>query len=148
MKNNYIMSKVTLRIIFILLFIFSINEAKAQWSVSYFGNANVSKVGIAYDFNESLWTEVRLYSGTSFENTTAEAVLNYNFVSREKYQTYVGGGVVANNLKGLVMPIGVRFTPFESLDNFSLHIELEPMYEVVYENIFLNGFGGIRYKFD
>ena len=142
------MSKITLRIIFMLLLVFSFSNANAQVSVSYFGNAHNSKVGVAYGFNEKLWTELRLYSGTSLENTTAEAVLNYNFVRREKYNAYVGGGVVLNSLNGLVLPLGVNFSPFENLNNFSLHIELQPMYEVDYEDLFLNGFGGIRYKFN
>lgn len=142
------MPNITLKFLFILLFIFSFTEAKSQISVSYFGNANISKVGMAYDFKEKLWAEVRLYSGTSLENTTAEAVLNYNFLRREMYQTYFGGGIVVNNLNGLVIPIGASFTPFESINNFSFHIELQPMYEVDYENVLLNGFGGIRYKFN
>ncbi|CAM4356302.1 hypothetical protein [Gillisia limnaea] len=142
------MSKITLKAIFILSLLFSFNQAKAQLSVSYFGNSANSKVGVGYDFNEKLWTELRIYSGTSLENVTAEAVLNYNFLRREKYRTYVGGGVVVNNLNGVVVPIGVQFTPFESLNNFSFHIELQAMYEVDYEDLFINGFGGIRYKFN
>lgn len=142
------MLKITLRIAFFLLIIFSANEARSQVSVSYYGNANTSKVGVAYDFNEKLWTELRLYSGTSIGNLTAEAVLNYNFLRRESYETYFGGGIVVNNLNGVVLPVGVRFTPFESLSNFSFHIELQSMYEVDYENLFINSFGGMRYRFN
>lgn len=142
------MSKVALKLTFVLLMVFSFNEARSQVSVSYYGNANNTKIGLAYDFNESLWTELRLYSGTSIENITAEAVLNYNFLQGEKYMGYFGGGIVVNNLNGVVLPIGTRFTPFENLDNFSLHIELQPMYEMDYADIFINGFGGIRYKFN
>lgn len=142
------MSKVALKLSFILFMVISIHEARSQVSVSYFGNATNSKIGVAYDFNESLWTELRLYSGTSLSNITAEAMLNYNFLRREKYTGYFGGGVVVNSLNGIVVPVGTSFTPFESLDNFSFHIELQPMYELDYDDIFINGFGGIRYKFN
>lgn len=137
-----------LKTTFFLLLLFSFNEANSQISVSFYGNAHNSKVGVAYDFNEKLWAEVRLYSGTSLGNITAEAVLNYNFLRRETYETYFGGGIVVNNLNGLILPVGARFTPFESLENFSFHIELQPMYEVDYEDVILYGFGGIRYKFN
>ncbi|MDT0690469.1 hypothetical protein RM549_11785 [Salegentibacter sp. F188] len=142
------MSKITLKIIFMLLLVFSFSKANAQVSVSYFGNANISKVGVAYDFNEKLWTELRILSGTDLQNFTAEAVLNYNFLRREKYNAYVGGGVVVNVFNGFVVPLGVSFSPFESLKNFSLHVELQPMYEVDFADVYIYGYGGIRYKFN
>ncbi|MGZ9734328.1 hypothetical protein [Flavobacterium sp. GNP002] len=142
------MTKIILKAIFIFSLLFSFNETQAQVSVSYFGNSTNTKIGVGYDFNEKLWTELRIYSGTSLANTTAEAVLNYNFLRKEKFRTYVGGGIVVNNLNGIVVPVGVQFTPFENLNNFSFHIELQLMYEVDYEDMFVNGFGGIRYKFN
>lgn len=142
------MTKTTLQALFILFLLFSFSESKAQVSASYFGNVSNSKVGIGYDFNEKLWTEVRLYSGTTLRNLTVEAVLNYNFLRRDKYRTYVGAGIVVNYLNGLVVPLGVQFSPFENLNNFSFHIEFQPMYEVDYQNIFIEGFWGLRYKFN
>lgn len=142
------MTKITLRTIFILALFFSFNFGNAQVSASYFGNTSNTKVGLAYDFNEKWWTELRLYSGTTFRNLTAEAVVNYNFLRKEKYRTYVGAGVVVNYLNGIVLPLGVQFSPFENLSNFSFHIELQPMYEVDYESVFLEGFWGLRYKFN
>lgn len=142
------MSKITLKISLFLLFVFSFNQAQSQISASFYGNANNSKIGFGYDFNESLWTEVRLYSDTSIGNATAEAVLNYNFLRRETYDTYFGGGIVVNNLTGVILPIGARLKPFENLRNLAFHIELQPMYEVDFDDVLLFGFAGLRYTFN
>ncbi|MDR6302135.1 hypothetical protein [Mesonia maritima] len=142
------MKKITLKMIFTLIVLFSLTDVNAQLSASFYGNDADSKIGIGYDFNEKLWGEIRVYSGPSITNTTAEAVLNYNFIRKEKYQTYVGIGAIANNLNGIIAPIGLRFSPIESLSNFLIHIELQPAYIFDYDDAFLTGFFGIRYKFD
>lgn len=142
------MSKITRKFILILIVIFSFQFSYSQMSVSYFGNSNLSKVGVGYDFNDKLWTEVRIYSGTTIEEITPEIVLNYNFLNKEYYKTYVGGGVVLNYFNGIVSQIGAQIMPFENLKNFSFHIELQPQYNWDFEDIYVFGYGGIRYKFN
>ena len=142
------MQKKTFKIAVILSFLFSFNEVQSQISAAIYGNSSDTKIGLGYDFNEKFWSELRLYSGTSIEHTTAELVLNYNVIRAVKYKAYFGGGIIANRLNGLITPVGVRFAPLENFSNFSIQLELQPMYEIDYDNIFLSAFAGIRYKFD
>ena len=91
----------------------------SQISTSFQTNANISKIGLGYNFNEKLWGELRIYSGTSIEEITPELVLNYNFVQKEIYETYFGGGVVLNYFNGILTQAGVHIKPFNDFRNFS-----------------------------
>ncbi len=121
---------------------------QSQVSIAYFGNSNLSKIGVGYDFNEKLWADFRVYSGTSISGFTPEVVLNYNYLRKENYKTYFGGGFVLNYFNGIVAQIGAQIMPLNNLKNFSLHLEFQPLYEVEREEVYLNGFWGIRYKFN
>ena len=141
------MEKISLRIGLVLLLLFAFNEAKAQWSVSYFGNSSNSKVGVGYDFSEKLWAELRIYSDLPLYDITVEGSLNYNFVRRDQYRTYVGLGMVLNEINGIFLPLGVQVSPFENLRNFSFHIELQIIEVFDYNDTYLNGYWGLRYRF-
>ena len=130
-----------------LLFVFSFQFMNGQISASFQTNSNLSKIGLGYNFNDKLWGELRVYSGTSIEEITPEIVLNYNFVQREYFETYFGGGVVLNYFNGIVSQVGVQIKPFENVKNFSFLIEAQPHYNWDYEDFYFNAFGGIRYKF-
>ncbi len=118
----------------------------SQLSTSFYLNESNSKVAIGYEFNDKLWTDLRIYSGTNIENFTPEIVLNYNFVRKENYNTYIGGGIILNNINGVVIPLGIAVKPFESLKNLSFNIEFNPIYEIDFSDLFIRGFIGIRYK--
>lgn len=141
------MDKIFLRIGLALLLLFAFNEARAQWSASYYGNSSNSKVGIGYDFNEKLWAELRIYSNLALYEITVEPLLNYNFVRRDQYKTYVGLGLVLNEINGVFLPVGVQVSPFENLRNFSFHIELQIIEVFDYNDTYLNGYWGLRYRF-
>lgn len=130
-----------------LLFVFSFQFMNGQISTSFQTNSNLSKIGLGYNFNEKLWGELRIYSGTSIDEITPEIVLNYNFVQKEYFETYFGGGVVLNYFNGIVSQVGVQIKPFENVKNFSFVIEAQPQYNWDYEDFYFNAFGGIRYKF-
>ena len=66
-------------------------------------------------------------------------------MKKEKYETYIGAGIVLNNINGIIIPIGIGIKPFENLKNLSLNIELNPLYEIDFEDVFIRGFIGIRY---
>lgn len=117
----------------------------AQLSVSYY-SSSFSKAAVAYNFNGKLWTELRVYSNTLIDDFTPELVLCYNVVNTEKHNVYIGVGANANYYNGLVLPMGVQFTPFEKLNNFSLHIEIQPCYDFEGE-IILQSAWGLRYSF-
>lgn len=137
------------RLIIVLLITFSSFQfMNSQISTSFQTNANISKIGLGYNFNEKLWGELRIYSGTSIEEITPELVLNYNFVQKEIYETYFGGGVVLNYFNGILTQAGVHIKPFNDLRNFSFIIEAQPQYNWDYEDFYFNAFGGIRYKFN
>jgi hypothetical protein len=135
----------TKKLIFTLIFGTIFFNSYSQISASFYQNESNSKIAIGYEFNDKLWSDFRLYSGTNIENITPEIVLNYNFIKKEKYETYIGAGIVLNNINGLVIPIGIGIKPFENLKNLSLNIELNPLYEIDFEDVFIRGFIGIRY---
>jgi hypothetical protein len=120
--------------------------AFSQLSVSYY-SSNLSKIGLAYNLSNRVWTELRLYSNTEIYDLTPELVLCYNIVNKEQHNIYVGFGGNVNYFTGFVLPVGVQFTPFEKLERFSLHIELQPALDFGYESIIIQSSWGIRYKF-
>ena len=138
------LKKLKLTIFFCLSIIYF--KGYSQISTSFYMNESNSKVAIGYEFNDKLWTDLRIYSGTNIENFTPEIVLNYNFVRKENYETYIGGGVILNNINGVVIPIGIAVRPFENLKNLSFNIEFNPLYEIDFNDLFIRGFIGIRYK--
>lgn len=120
----------------------------SQLSTSFYSNASSSKLALGYQFNNKLWGDLRIYSDTNVNNITPEIVVNHNFVQNDLYYSYVGGGIILNNINGIIAPLGIGITPFESAKNFSFNIELNPLYEIDLNNIFIRGFVGIRYKLD
>lgn len=105
-----------------------------------------SKFAIGYQFNDKLWSDLRIYSGASIDRFTPEIVLNYNYLRKEDFETYLGFGVVLNNINGIVLPIGIAIKPFENFKNLSLNIECSPLYEIDLSNIFITGLLGVRYR--
>jgi len=131
-------------VLFGLLSILSV-KGFSQLSISYY-SSSLSKIGLAYNFNDKFWSEFRLYSNTTFDNITPELVMCYNIVKKEKHNIYFGLGANVNYFTGLILPVGVQFTPFNKFDKFSLHIELQPMLEFN-EGLMLQSSWGLRYKF-
>ena len=117
----------------------------SQWSVSYY-SSSLSKVGVGYEFSDRFHSELRLYSNTTVEDITPELVLGYNIVKKEKHNIYLGLGGNVNYFTGFVLPIGVQFTPIESFDRFSLHLEIQPTYDVE-DDVIIQSAWGIRYRF-
>lgn len=146
-KQKLILMPKKLLFLSLLFCSISIPKGFAQLSISAYTNHADTKLGIGYQFNEKLWSEFRVYMGTNISKVTPEITLNYNFVRRENYDTYIGIGGVLNHIKGVVLPVGVGIKPFKSLKNFALHIEFTPLYELDYGDLYLRGFVGIRYKF-
>lgn len=131
-------------ILTIIIAMFGFN-GYSQISTSFYRNAKNSKIAIGYQFNDKLWSDVRVYSGTNIENFTPEIVLNYNFMRKENYETYIGAGFSINNINGIIIPIGIGIKPFEALKNLSFNIELNPTYELDLHDLLFRGFVGIRY---
>lgn len=131
-------------ILTIIIAVFSFNSY-SQISTSFYQNDSYSKIAIGYEFNEKLWGDVRIYSGTNIINFTPEIVLNYNLKRKEKYETYIGAGFSLNNINGIIIPLGIGIKPFETLKNLSFNIELNPTYEIVLGDLLIRGFVGIRY---
>jgi len=133
--------------ILILFGFFSIISVKgfSQLSISYY-SSSLSKIGLGYNFNDRLWSELRLYSNTSFDEITPELVICYNIVKKERHNIYLGLGGNVNYFTGFVLPVGVQFTPIEKLDRFSLHIEFQPSLDID-SDLILQSSWGLRYKF-
>lgn len=72
-------------IVFCVLFSVIGFKAYSQMSVSYY-SSSFSKIGLGYNFNDRLWSELRLYSYTSLLDITPEIVVCYNIVKKEKPQ--------------------------------------------------------------
>lgn len=135
---------VKILILFGLFFIVSINGF-SQMSISYY-SSSLSKIGLGYNFSDKLWSELRLYSNTSIDDTTPELVICYNIVKKEKHNIYIGLGGNLNYFTGFVLPVGVQFTPIDKFDRFSLHIEFQPTLDIDSDLIFQSSWG-LRYKF-
>jgi len=136
--------KIRILVLFGLFSIFSF-QGFSQLSISYY-SSSFSKIGLGYNFNDKIWSELRLYSNTMLEDITPELVICYNFVNKERHNFYVGLGGNYNYFTGFVLPIGVQFTPFEKFDRFSLHIELQPTLDINSDFIIQSSWG-LRYKF-
>lgn len=117
----------------------------SQLSVSCY-SSSLPKIGLGYNFTDRWWTELRLYSNTMLEDISPELVVCFNLIKKDRHDIYIGAGATVNLFNGPVMPVGVRFTPFEKLGRFSLHIEFEPMLDIE-NDIILQGSWGLRYKF-
>jgi len=117
----------------------------SQLSISYY-SSSLSKIGLAYNFGERLWSELRLYTNTTINDITPELVVCYNIVKKDNHNIYLGFGGNVNYFTGFVLPIGVQFTPFEKFNKFSLHIELEPTLDIE-DDLIIQGSWGLRYKF-
>lgn len=133
------------KLIFIVLCGLTVSSVYSQLTTSFYTNDSNSKIALGYEFSDALWADFRIYSGTSSGNITPEIVLNYNFVNKENYYTYFGGGIILNNINGILVPVGIGIKPFENLRNLSLNIELNPLYEIDFNDVFFSGFIGIRY---
>lgn len=138
--------KRTIKILLLFVF-FTIISVKgfSQLSVSYY-SSSLSKIGLGYDFGDRLWSELRIYSNTTFEDITPELVICYNIVKKERHNIYLGVGGNVNYFTGFVLPVGVQFTPVEKFERFSLHIELQPTLDIEGDFI-LQSSWGLRYKF-
>lgn len=130
----------------LIIIIFLALKGSAQISVSFY-NSSLSKIGVAYNFNDKIWTELRVMSNTVFEDITPELVVCYNVINKEKYRMYAGVGGVVNYFNGIVLPVGVQFSPFEKLADFSLHIECQPTFDFESEFL-LQSSWGLRYMFN
>ncbi|MFP9114057.1 hypothetical protein ACLI1A_08935 [Flavobacterium sp. RHBU_3] len=139
--------KKTLQIFLPLIALLISPKALSQVTASFYTSGTLSKVAIGYNFNERLWADARIYSSTSADGITPEAVINYNYLAKESYYTYIGVGAIVNDVNGVLIPIGVGIKPFENLKNLSINIELDPLYEIDDEDLYINGFIGLRYKF-
>jgi hypothetical protein len=135
-----------IKILFLFIFL-SLTSYKgySQLSISYY-SSSLSKVGLGYNFNERFWSELRLYSNTDVGNITPELVICYNIAKKERHQIYLGLGANVNYFTGLVLPVGVQFTPIEKFDRFSLHIELQPTLDIE-SDLIIQSSWGLRYKF-
>lgn len=73
----------------ILLFILSFLavQANAQIGVSYLHSNMISTIGGSYQFNDRIWSEIKV--GVSVQNFTPHIQANYNVLKREKIDFYV-----------------------------------------------------------
>ena len=133
-------------IVFCVLFSVIGFKAYSQMSVSYY-SSSFSKIGLGYNFNDRLWSELRLYSYTSLLDITPEIVVCYNIVKKENHNVYLGFGANINYYTGFVLPVGVQFTPIEKFDRFTLHIEFQPTLDFMQGDIIMQSSWGIRYRF-
>jgi len=138
--------KLFARILLLLVVLITISKiGSSQMSVSFY-SSSLSKFGFGYKFSEQVWGEVRVHSNTRFEDITPEIVVNYNFIRKDRYNAYVGGGISLNFIQGAIVPIGLQFSPFEKMNNFALHVEIVPTFEFE-DDPLLQSSWGLRYTF-
>jgi hypothetical protein len=140
------MKRILMIAIVAILCLVASTKTYSQLSVSYY-SSSLSKIGLGYNFTPRFWSEVRLYGNTSLQNITPELVFCYNIAKKDNHNIYLGLGGNINYFTGFVMPIGVQFTPFEKFNRFSLHIELQPTFDLQ-SDIIIQSSWGLRYKFN
>ena len=131
---------------FIFGFLSISNSGFGQLSTSY-QYSSLNKIGIAYNFSQRFWTELRIYSNTYLEDITPEVALLYNASVKERHEIYFGIGGVINYFSGIILPIGLQFRPFENFKQFSLQIEFEPIIDIGADDLLFQSSAGIRYTF-
>lgn len=114
-----------------------------QFGISYH-QSSLPFLGVNYGFTDRFSAEIRLSTDMYFEDFSPELVATYNYLKREDYELYAGIGGRANNLSGLVIPLGLRVYPFEA-KAFGFHVEVAPLIGE-YDGI-LRGSLGINYRF-
>jgi hypothetical protein len=140
------MKKSILVLVLIFCLVSISNSGLGQLSMSY-QYSSLNKIGIAYNFSQRFWTELRIYSNTSVSDFTPELTFLYNVSVKERHEIYIGAGVVINYFSGFVTPVGLQFRPFENFKRFSLQIEFEPTFDWVSEDLIFQSSAGIRYTF-
>lgn len=121
-------------------------QAFSQMSVSYYASS-LSKAGLAYNFSDRFWTELRVYSNTTIDDLTPELVFCYNVAKKEHHNIYLGLGGNVNFFTGFVMPVGLQVMPLTNFKRFSFHIEFQPTLDIEGDFI-LQSSAGLRYKFE
>lgn len=117
-----------------------------QISVSY-QYSNTNRVGLGYNFSKTIWTEVRVYGNSSFDNLIPELALLFNVFKKEQYDLYIGASGMANNGLNLTVPIGLQFRPLDSFKRFSIQIEIQPGMNFKTNLSLFQSSAGIRYTF-
>lgn len=144
--NEKIMKKRLLIYGFIVGLLSLSNYVYGQLSLSY-QYSSLNKLGVGYNFSQRIWTELRIYSNTNLENFTPELALLYNVSKKDQHEIYIGVGGVVNYFNGLIIPMGLQFTPFENFKRFSLQIEFAPMIDFDSSDLIFQSSAGIRYTF-
>jgi len=132
-----------LKILTVIFCFFSANISLAQFGVSVH-QSNLPFIGFNYEVADRFVPELRVGIDTHLDNMSLEAVATYQFINKEDVEVYAGLGGRANNIAGLVAPIGAHFFPFSS-KNFGFHIELAPI--ISEGSPIIRGSWGIRYRF-
>ncbi len=133
-----------IKLIVVLVLTSLLTKADGQVTASFYFNANNSKFAVGYEFTDRFWADLRIYSGSLMEDITPELVLAYNFLQKDKYETYAGLGLSIQHFEGVVIPIGLAVKPFESLENLSFNIEFTPL--IGDHGMLLRSYLGVRYE--
>lgn len=129
------------------LFAFSLCSLQgfSQVSVAYYQSSS-PKLGVAHNFSDRLWAEVRMYGNVFTNNFTPEAAVCYNVIQTENHSIYAGVGGNVNGYTGLILPLGLQVRPLQDFRNLALQIEVQPMYDFNSYYI-LQSSVGFRYHF-
>jgi hypothetical protein len=144
----------------ILTILFVSNPLAAQFSAHLnYSEATKVGIGIGYDFNKKIWSQLTLSRGLhgdtetasspySIYNISANLSVNYNIVAKDYYDIYCGIGAlgkIESFPEGwLIIPFGIKVRPLKTFEKLSFMIELQP---VVTDDYFLFGKLGIGYYF-
>ncbi len=115
-------------------------QANAQIGVSYLHSNMISAIGGSYQFNDRIWSEIKI--GVSVQNFTPHFQANYNVLKSEKIDFYVAAAYafrygVTSRVSNLGMTItvgstqvntflpglGFNINPFNDAPNFIISAE-------------------------
>jgi len=156
MQNRYnFPARTTFRTgIFLGLFLI-MGHAKAQ-SVGYYPWNGL--LSISTNPAKVVWLDVRLQTNTLFGSLSTEVLPLFTFKRTSVAQFYAGGGVrfnfigvLANQSKNVIegysLNIGTRLSPFKSVPQVSVALEVAPYVERKFESGILKSNFGLIYTF-
>lgn len=121
----------------------------SQSIVSYHQAPNGAQVAYAYEFNDNLRPEIRLYPNTLIDDFLLKLMLNYDWIEKENYEFYSGISLLGSRVNGatLGLPLGLNIYPFDN-KRFGFMMEFAPSFPFDEgDGAYFSGSWGIRYRF-
>ncbi len=122
----------------------------SQSIVSYHQSPNGGQAAYAFEFNDKLRPEIRLFPNTLIDDFLLKLLVSYDWIEKNNYEFYSGAALLGALGAGgatFGLPIGLNIYPFENT-NFGFLMEFSPNFPLDEGGgAYFAGSWGIRYRF-